>query len=173
MIFGDESKFAIDCSVVEIVDEWVFGKFLVIINNYTLGDFDDESVDLNGCVNWIKDFLERPKNRYEAGLFEMKSDELYKVIGAPVLVHENPDRLLQEKYQDTYSRFHISHLGMSSFEFVVFLLLKNENGVERCVWRVRDGNILDFTLPPDTIENVLIEFVKNFKQLIQGAKGNK
>ena len=52
MIFGDESKFAIDCSVVEIVDEWVFGKFLVIINNYTLGDFDDESVDLNGCVNW-------------------------------------------------------------------------------------------------------------------------
>jgi hypothetical protein len=41
---------------------------------------------------------------------------------------------------DIFSRFHISRLGMSSFDAIDLLLVSTSDGHERCVWRnARNG----------------------------------
>ena len=63
MLFGDNNKFSIEYKVTERMDDWVFGHFLFWICGQAVGNWDD-STDLKGCLNWLKNFIADNSNRY-------------------------------------------------------------------------------------------------------------
>jgi hypothetical protein len=159
MLIGNRERFAVDWEIREINDHWVFGYFIFFINGTVIGDPADFSVDLKGCLGWIKDFLINARDRYEPGLYGMEKDDAYLLLASSVLAREDKQRSVQEAYQDTFARFHISHIGMSSFDRFTLLLVKDRNGEERCIWKMPSGEVMDAHLQPGEIESVFRELV--------------
>lgn len=119
-------------------------------------------MDLLSVGRWVENFLAVPSDRFEPGLFYMPVERVFRILASSVLVNEDPDGLVSEVYKDTFSRFHISHIGMSSFDAVTLLLLTDECGRERCVWRSYSEDILDFYLPEKEMEKIFTLFVSDF-----------
>jgi hypothetical protein len=72
---------------------------------------------------------------------------------------------------NAYSRFHISYLGMSSFERFDLLLLKSEQGDERCLWRqVGEGIIHECAFARDEMERVAENFCQKFQDQLNCAE---
>jgi hypothetical protein len=155
VIAGEISKLAVSWDIVEVIDGWIFGHFLLHIDGNTIGDSTDFSVDLNGCLRWIKDFGTSKMDRYEPGLFEMDKETLFTRLASSVLVSEDPECSVPEVYKNTFSRFHISQIGMSSFDNVTLLLVKDEIGRERCVWKTGNGSVMEAYFEADVLECVL------------------
>jgi len=58
MIVGNKDEFAVEFEVLIPVDQrWTYGKFCFWANGLMVGDNVDTSVDLRGCLNWLKDFV--------------------------------------------------------------------------------------------------------------------
>ncbi|MYM81284.1 hypothetical protein GTP44_04835 [Duganella sp. FT50W] len=153
MLFGNKNKFAVECDVTLTTTRWVYGYFWFYLNGHRIGSEDDSSVDLNGCRNWIRDFVNEPCDRYEEHLYDLPKDVVFELLAG-----ENAEVDGYRKYDNIYARFHISYLGMSSFDEWTILLVKNELGHERCVWRHRENEILEAYLEKDELENVLAGF---------------
>jgi hypothetical protein len=162
MRVGITERFAIEWEVFERIEGWILGSFYLWINGIIVGNPSDHSVDLKGCANWLKDLMENSTNRFEPGLFDMSREQTYLRLAPPVLVHENREGFAKEIYKDTFSRFHISHIGMSSFDRVTLLLIKNELGQERCIWKADEKEVKDAFLESGEIESVAAQFVKAF-----------
>ena len=95
-------------------------------------------MDLLGCVHWWKDFTQNPRNRYEPGLYEAPSSEVFRRVYDPVMAGGSGSTPIK----DAFSRFHISHLGMSALERFDLLLVTDKHGAERCLWReAKQGTI--------------------------------
>jgi hypothetical protein len=131
MIEGNITRFAIEGEVAERIDSWVLGHIRFWICGNSVGEWSD-SVDLLGCLRWLNDFASTPRSRYESGLFELPAREVFRRVYDPVMPHSGAGR---PGVTDAFSRFHISHLGMSAFERFDLLLLTDEHGAERCLWR--------------------------------------
>lgn len=162
MFVGDKSLFAVEWSVSDVVDGWVFGNFLFWIRGSAVGNPDDGSVDLLAVTRWVKAFLTEPKDRFEDGLFDMPREQAYEWLAASVLFHEDPENRVEERYPDTFARFHITHIGMSSFDAVTLLLVTDKDGNERCIWKDGSHHIVDACLPASEIERVLSQFLLQF-----------
>jgi hypothetical protein len=68
-------------------------------------------------------------------------------------------------FQDAFARFHISHIGMSSFEEFDILLLYDAHGGERCLWRrVGATTIAECKLWRNEMEAVAKEFCEAFER---------
>ena len=158
------SKFAIYFEVGHIVDEWVFGSFFLEIGEAVVGNRLDQSVDLKGCLNWWRDLVNCPRNRYEPGLFNASKETVFLLLASSVLETGDQSTLIGEYFPKTFSRFHISHVGMSSFDNVVMLFLKSEIGLERLVWRVGDGDIFDAYFEPGEVEGAFTEAAASLEQ---------
>ncbi|MCB0127828.1 MAG: hypothetical protein KDE58_36435 [Caldilineaceae bacterium] len=155
---GNKNRFGIEYEVIDVVGDWVFGKFLMWMCGEKIGDSSDRSVDLKGCIRWMRDFVDNPKPRYEPGLFGMDKDEVYRILASSVLECEDPEREIEEAYHDTFSRFHVSHIGMSSFDAVVILLVKNFDGAERFVFKA-NGEVMEALLSKGEAEAVCADAV--------------
>lgn len=164
MIVGDKNYFALQIDIEEAVDGWVFGTYLFWVKGVSIGNGDDHTVDLKGCWNWMRGFLEMHQDRFEPGLYEMDKEQVYTCLALSVLPLQNLGGLAHEIYKDTFSRFHISHIGMSSFDKVTLLLLKSEQGMERLIWRTGDDDVEDAYLKECAIENVLLEAVARLRE---------
>jgi len=160
MLVGDKSKFAVQITVKEAVDGWILGSYLLWACGTSIGNEGDCSVDLKGCRSWMSDFVETPRDRYEVGLYEMDKLQVYVRLASAVLPGQNPSGFAKEMYVDIFSRFHLSHIGMSSFDNVTLLLLKNEKGLERLIWRSGDGEIKDALFEDGEIERVFREAIR-------------
>lgn len=163
---GDSSKFSINWDITDIVDNWVFGHFYWKFGQNIVGNCVDCSVDLKGCFSWVKNFIDNPKNRYEPNLYELDKNEIYLRLASSILVNDENYGLIDEVYENTFSRFHISHIGMSSFDIVTILLITNEKGDERCIWKASKGEIMEAFLRPYEIEGVFLEFINSFQNTI-------
>lgn len=129
------TSISIKITISETIDDWTFGGFYILTaGGKKIGNPDDMSVDIKGCMHWIEDFIQRPRDRYEPGLFEMDKKQVYSKLATPVLVCEGSSDNCEEIYRDTYARFHISHIGMSSFELQTILLIQNQQGCSRIIW---------------------------------------
>ncbi|MBU3059037.1 Imm42 family immunity protein [Pseudomonas indica] len=166
MLIGNREIFAVECEIENVIDGWVLGRFFLWIHGVVVGDQDDYSVDMNGCLKWLHDFVENPKNRYEPGLYDMHKDQVFLRLASSVLAHEDPQELIDETYEDTFSRFHISHIGMSSFDCATLLFLKNEHGLERLVWKVRCEEVSDAHLNPGEVEQVFLITIRELEETI-------
>jgi hypothetical protein len=92
-------------------------------------------------------------------------DEVFRLVVNPVF---GPGGIADPRKQPipfAYERFHITHLGMSSFDAYVVVLVKDADGAERCLWRKHgDENIHDCWLAAGEMERVAAEFCNEFEK---------
>lgn len=160
MIAGNPNRFAIECEPIERSDGWLFGRFRFWLCGKPVGNWDDYA-DLRGCVRWLQDFANKPRNRFEKSLASAKAEDIYRQLYDSVIgVGAVPTSI-----QDAFSRFHISHLGMSSFEQIEMLLLVDEHGSERCFWRKSgSSSIEECRLWRNEMEIVARDFCEKFER---------
>jgi len=165
MIFGDKKSFAIELELLENNDQWVFGTFVFWLANHVAGDPADTSVDLNGCLNWLENFVHERRDRVEPALYEMDLKKAYSSLN--VYADGQNDNPLIETYDDAYSRFHIEHIGMSSFDQLNMVLIENELREQRCIWQQNDQKIREVHLPENGMESVAIQVVDYYRREIR------
>lgn len=151
------SSLSLNFEVLNIVDGWVLGTFFMLIDGVCVGDRADVSVDLRGCLRWWRDLANNPRNRYEPGLYDEDKDRAFLLLASAVLVRDDPEDTIPELYADSFSRFHISHIGMSSFDDVTMIFLKNEDGLERLIWKASGEEIYEAHLAESELERTFLK----------------
>lgn len=176
MLFGDISTFAIECEVTDRVDErWSFGHFRMWSAGQSIGDYGD-SADLRGCLNWLVDSVSGAGARREPSLDDRSKDEIFRLVYDPFMVtfpegvqfrdYEQPEETdemvtARSAYPDARNRFHIDHVGMSSFSNWSVILIERGDGAQRLLWRrIRDSEIGECVLGPNCFEAVASEFIE-------------
>jgi Immunity protein 42 len=162
MLVGYKNKFAIQLEVLDVIDGWVFGSFVFWIADTIVGNPEDKTVDLQGCVNWLTDFINNPCNRFEPGLYSMDKEQIFLLLCSSVISTDQRTTLVKEQYENIFSRFHISHLGMSSFDKLNILLIENEAKECRCIWQQDNQEIKDAFLKTGEFEKVALEVIHQF-----------
>jgi hypothetical protein len=99
----------------------------------------------------------------------MDKRQVYLRLATSALPNQNPSGFSKELYEDTYSRFHISHVGMSSFDRVTVLFLKSQDGLERLVWQEGTGDVQDGHLGENRLEAVFGEAVASLEGTMLAA----
>jgi hypothetical protein len=162
MIAGRQERFAIEAEPQQQVDGWLLGRFRFWLCGRPVGDWDDWA-DLRGCVRWLRDFASVPRDRYEPSLAAAPPEKVFRYLYDPVM----GDGTSSTPFDDGFARFHISHIGMSSFEQFDMLLLHDAHGGERCLWR-RAGTdaIEECRLWRSEMERVAKEFCDLFEKEI-------
>jgi hypothetical protein len=154
MLFGDKGLFAIECELTEQINGWVFGHILFWLCGNAVGNWED-STDLKGCFNWLKKFVNEVCSRFERALMELNKEAVFKLLYDSVMFTEDSDIKETPKFDDIFSRFHISHLGMSSFEQFDILLIEQPDGEQRCIWRYAGNNdVHECYLPKGEMQRV-------------------
>lgn len=160
MIVGNRDRFAIEAQVESREDAFVLGHFCFWLENCCVGNWND-STDLLGCLRWLRDFSSVPRDRYEPGLWNLPPAGVFAVIYDSVMRGSHWRSV--GSVRDAYARFHISHLGMSSFDRFDLLLLKDRLGTERLLWRQAGIEAIhDCYLDPLEMETVAQEFCDRF-----------
>ena len=65
MIIGKKNDFAIEYIIENTIEGWILGRFQIWINNKSIGDWSDYSVDLKGCFNWLPTLIDGKINRVD------------------------------------------------------------------------------------------------------------
>ena len=158
VVVGNDLLFAIECKIESVERGWVIGHLRFWLRGQPAGDWDD-FVDLRGCASWLRDFATIQVDRTKPELFRAPANEVFRLlfdsfmpVGKPDAGGWSPD------HGDLHRRFHISHLGMSSFDHFDFLLIEDSTE-QRCLWRdARDKIIHDAVFPVNTMESVARDF---------------
>lgn len=165
MLVGDRENFGIEIHLRSAVgNRWIYGTYVLWANGMPIGDPNDHAVDLRGCCNWMQNLTERPPDRYEPGLYEMDRTVAYVRLASSALANPSSNRFAKEAYADTVSRFHISHIGMSSFDRVTLLWLKNLSGSDRLIWQVGEDSIQDAHVRAGLMETAFREAIRWMRQ---------
>lgn len=158
MVFGNRDDLAIEISIVKVVDSWVFGEFLLWVNSSQIGNELDMAVDLKGCVNWLSDFVDVPRNRCEPELVGCSVEDAWKEIRVTDI-----DLEYESKYPDSFSRFHIAQIGMSSLDDVVIALVNDGLNQERFIWQSGGGRVFEHICELGSLANVSQKVITWFK----------
>jgi hypothetical protein len=160
MIVGNPERVAVETVVESEEDGWLLGRFRLWCGGLGVGNWDD-CVDLRGCVRWLTDLRDNPRDRYEPGLFELAGADVFEWVHAPVIFPAVTAKKLPPK--DAFARFHVSHIGMSSFERWDLLFIKNEVGEERLLWREGESQVVrEVRLDAGELERTVDEFLKEW-----------
>ena len=171
MIVGNAERFAIETEPMDRVSGWILGRFRFWLCGRPIGNWED-AADLKGCARWLEDFATVPRDRHEAGLEVLSAEEVFKAVYDPVMASDIERANHLGGIRDAYSRFHISYLGMSSFEAFDVLLLFAADGSERCLWRdARNGEMGECRLAQGEMEKIAAEFCRGFRDLTGGESG--
>jgi hypothetical protein len=162
MIVGRKDRFAIEAEPQQRIENWVLGGFRFWLCGRSVGNWDD-AADLKGCVRWLRDFATVPRDRYDSRLVAASAEEVFQVVYDPVM----GGSATLTHVDDAFARFHISHLGMSSFELFDMLLLYDVHGGERCLWRKAGASkIEECRLWRREMETVADEFCAEFERQV-------
>jgi hypothetical protein len=158
MISGSKERFAIEAEPIEVTDGWVLGRFRFWICNQPVGNWEDFA-DLRGCVRWLREFATKSRDRFEPSLANAPPEEVFAALYKPTMTSDSK----RNPVEAAYARFFVSHLGMSSTATVDILLLYDEHGGERLIWR-SDGTstVRECKLWRREMENVAAEFCDLF-----------
>jgi hypothetical protein len=158
IIAGDKAVFAIAAEFTGATQGWVFGRVRFILHACPCGDWSDE-VDLRASYSWLADFASNPRDRNEPELMDLPAEDVFARIVDPVLTGKDGVQR-NEVYANTFSRFHISHLGMTAFDRVVMVLVES-GPAQRCIWREADeGKLHDDIFPRGHMQDVAREFCR-------------
>lgn len=166
MIVGDNSAFAIECELVEMLDDRRYGHFRFWVLGRSVGDYSDW-VDLDGCRAWLRSFVDDTVCRNEPRLNGLDADTVYQIVTRQAMQGLITDGL--ELY-DPFRRFYISHLGMSAFDRFDVLLFQLP-GSERLIWMdAAESLVHDAYLPLGIVESVARSYCADWdRQLLQGS----
>ena len=171
MIAGDRDRFAIEAEPEEPIDGWVLGRFRFWLGGVAVGDWED-AADLRGCSHWLADFATRHVDRFDARLEHLPPADLMRILHDDVMCAPIPSRNEADAIASAYERFHISHLGMSSFNAVDLVLVATSDGSERCVWRnARDGSIGEARFARGEMATVAAAFSRTFRAAFPSQVG--
>ena len=165
MLIGDKKSMAIEIEILEIIEGWIFGTFFFWLSGKIVGDPKDRQVDLQGCTNWLKDFVENPRDRFEPNLYNMEMGQVFLLLNASVISGNQDVYFAKEPFEDTFSRFHIEHLGMSSFDQLNMVLIENENQQQRCIWQQNDQEIKEAFLTKGEIQKIAKMAIDYFEDI--------
>jgi hypothetical protein len=84
MIVGNTERFAIEARIDGVEAGWTLGRLRFWLCSLPVGNWDDV-VDLKGCVGWLRDFYENPRNRFEPGLFGLSREGVFAQCYDPVV----------------------------------------------------------------------------------------
>lgn len=162
MIVGQPKDFAIEWEVVRSVDNWVFGHFRFWTQGEAIGDWDD-LVDLKGCRKWLHSFVTTPQNRFELEICNLSKEVIFNLLFDSIMpVIAGSQTNLNPPIENIETRFHISYVGMSSFDHFDILLLETLDW-QRLLWRnAHDMLIKEIYLPPQQIQKVAEQFCLEF-----------
>ncbi len=163
MLVGNKQQFAIELEILDVVDDWVFGTFLFWVEGLPIGDDKDKSVDLNGCVNWLRELIVNPKNRFELGLYDLEKSQVYDQLCNSVLIGDG-NQHAEERYANIFSRFHISHIGMSSFDNITIVLVENGDGDARFVWKQDNQKIEEGVVKLSSFNQVVADAIAYYEK---------
>lgn len=169
MIAGNKDRFAIEAELESSQDGWIFGRFRFWLCGNQVGNWSDIN-DLKGCVHWLRQFATSAKDRYDPKLATADPESVFRIAYDSVMAGAR-ERGLRETIPNTVDRFHISHLGMSSFDRFVLLLLKDEHGAERCIWREAEAEIHECRLWRNEMESVAAQFCRMFDEEVAARFG--
>jgi len=158
IVCGDPSRFAVKWEAT-FPGEQPIGRFALVVMGDEVGDFSDNGTSLIGCYNWTADLLHHVRDRFEPGLFEMDRGQAFETLVHPVFGHYYGVECPPEPYADIYGRFHIQHIGMTSMEKFVLLLIQNEQGESRLIWQEDYGEIREACFDAGEVEDVLADFL--------------
>jgi hypothetical protein len=128
--------------VEEVKPPWIIGHIRFWARAQSIGNWDDYAA-LDGCAYWLGEFVTRAERRFEPDLLGKSKDEVFHILYDSFM-----GRLTgREPYVDTYGRFNISRLGMSSFDKYVVLLIE-EPQQQRLVWQSSDDYVVKEALLP-------------------------
>jgi hypothetical protein len=161
MISGSKERFAIEAEPLEVTDGWILGRFRFWICNQPVGNWDDFA-DLRGCVRWLREFATESKDRFEPSLANAPPEEVFVSLYESTMTADSE----RKPVEAAYARFFVSHLGMSSMEAVDILLLYDEHGGERLIWR-SDGSsaVRECRLWRREMEDVAADFCDQFERV--------
>ncbi|QQE12359.1 hypothetical protein JD969_02470 [Planctomycetota bacterium] len=170
MLVGNPSRFAVEINVQTTEHRpWIFGTFYFWINSIRFGDPED-TVALNGCINWAIGFLNVPPDLTNEKLYNFPLLTIWSIF-----IEENVDAIYQEidyeisDYFMEESKFLMTHIGMSSFESSgdEFILIKNDKGLERLIYKSENTPMGEIILRRNEFEEVLEQLVINNVELGQ------
>ncbi len=165
MIVGDKSRFAIEAEPDSFVDGWILGHFRFWIDGEQVGDWGDVA-DLKGCLWWLRDFQAVPRDRFDAKLVGLAPDTIFHLLYDAALGPRAISDPAMQPIPDAVPRFHLRRLGMSSFEQFDLLLIKDDLGRERLLWKAADSALIhEFTFEPNEMEVVAGQFCEQFEKL--------
>jgi hypothetical protein len=158
MQVGHQSQFAIEWEIDEVNPPWIIGHIRFWAHDQPIGNWDDFT-SLNGCANWLCVFASEPENRFEPDLLSRSKEEIFHLLYASFMYDlAMGSRGGEEPFEGTYRRFNISHLGMSSFDRYVVLLVE-EPQRQRLVWQSSEDYLVkEAMLPSGEMQRVAQEF---------------
>lgn len=136
------------------------------LDGRSVGNWDD-AADLKGCLNWLKDFVEHPEAHFEPSFVGLPASEVFALVHSAAMGPRPQGPTASSVPRDAFTRFFIGHLGMSSFDRVDMLLVKDDDGAERVIWRESDDVVREVRLRPREMENVADEFYMAFAPTLQ------
>jgi len=164
ILAGDENIFAIKAEIESIEGTWIYGGFQFVLHGQYCGNWEDYN-SLDGSYGWLKDFIEKPVDRLDLNLLALPSNVVFEKVVDSVLARSNVRKNTQTIIENLpYKRFHISHVGMSSFDRVVMILIEGVDK-QRCLWEEGGkGKIIhDDIFPSGHMQKIASEFCRLFE----------
>ena len=143
----------------------VFGHFRLWIGDKPIGNWEDLCM-LSAVVRWMKDLVSHPTDRCENRLFFASNETVFSCIYDPLMVYKVTQQPPLFKIEATQlRRFHISHIGMSSFDDYFGVLLMECGNQQRILWANLETSELDDSyLPAGTLQSAFSKFIIEFEK---------
>lgn len=159
IVCGDPSRFAVKWEAT-YPGETPVGRFAVFIDGHEVGDLSDDGTYMLGCFCHTLELTEHWHDKFEPGLFEMDKLQAFETLVYPVYGAPHGGKAPEEIYPNIYGRFHIHHIGMSSMDDFLLLVMKSDQGETRFIWQQGRGEIHEAHLPAEEVEAVFADFLE-------------
>lgn len=162
MIIGDQHRFAIESEIEELTENgWLLGHFRFWVLGEPVGNWDDYT-DLKGCAYWLRNFIDVLEDRNESDLVGKSKEEVFRLLYDSVMGSGEQSNV-EPPFEHILSRFHISHLGMSSFDRFDILLIETDTQ-QHLLWRSADDlEIKEAWLSAGEMQRIAERFYQWFK----------
>lgn len=166
-IIGNPEVAAIEVDVEDPRDEkWLLGHFRLHARSETIGEWDDV-VTLGAIINWWRSFATDRVDRWEPRLEGLGANEIFDLLRDTAYTEDEEVASIMAS-SDIFVRYHVGHLGMSSFDPFVVFLVEPPGEDQWLLWRREDGrdDVHDARLPAGTLQDLGAQFVAAFRRLV-------
>src|SRR5262245_60508085 len=147
MLLGDQSTFAIECEIRDIVDGFIYCNFRFWIQGNPIGDWNKEAV-LGVLIHSANIIMEYQGNRYIVQVDTVDPNALWGYIDR-ISHSDDPDEMEMALEEHYGPRFLLHQLADDSVATVCkVIIVEHSNGIQRLLWKKIDSSdIQEIILP--------------------------